>query len=142
MASPKVHFWPTLILSGVYFFVFCMIPLFTLGNREILITFLIFGFGFLIDIDHLSLRRIKKILRGEKGPVSGWVNWMHTGWALVGVILVCYVLENYLPLVSYAIHILIDAGDRGNLKYRSSPLPEYLHRFFPEWLKYETGLII
>lgn len=140
MASPKVHLLPTAVLASIYFF--AVAPLF-FYSRQNLIIILIIGLGFLMDVDHLSAQRIQKILRGEKGPVPGHVNLMHTWIALFFVIVGCYAIENYLPLVSYGIHILIDAGDRGNLQYHgSSPLPEFLHGFIPECLKYETGLII
>jgi hypothetical protein len=40
--------------------------------------------------------------------------------------------------------MLIDGGDRSNTeKYPGvAPLPEFLHRFYPQWAKYETKLLV
>jgi len=140
MAHPKWHALPTFVLVGIY--VLLVAP-FALLSREVFIAILTIGLGIFMDADHVSVRRIKKILRGEKGPVPGWVNYMHTWQAFLGVVLLCAILGNFLPLSSFAIHIAIDGGDRSNVKYHgAAPLPEFLHRFYPERLKYQTKLMI
>ncbi len=141
MAGPKVHAVPTLILTALAA-IFCT-PLALLSENSLILILVLFLGLFMDLVDHLSIRRIKKILCGEKEPVPGWVNWMHTWWACLGVLCVSTLLGSVLPFLSYAIHVVIDGGDRSNLKYSgSAPLPEFLHQFYPAWAKYETGLII
>lgn len=139
MAAPKWHALattPIAIVSTVAY------PLTTPENIIVLAG--VVGLGIFTDGDHLSIRRVKKILRKEKGPVPGWINWGHTWLFCVAVVLVSIFVWSILPFVSYTVHMLIDGGDRSNVeKYPGvAPLPEFLHRFYPEWAKYETGLII
>lgn len=145
MAHPKWHFWPTLILCGVSAVVYTPMVLYSHNTFSIIGVWL---FGFFMDLDHLSIRRIKKIYgvirfkrKEAKGPVEGWVNWMHTWYSPVIVIIYSTIIWNFMPLASYVIHILIDGGNRDNF-YHTSPLPEYLHRFYPRRWTYSTGLII
>ncbi len=140
MARSRCHAIPT----GIIFILVVLIcPPLAIFSENALIAAAVIFFGFFVDLDHLSIKRIRKILRGGKGPIENWVNWMHTVWALIVVVGISALLINYWPLVSYGIHILIDAGDRGHLEYPGlSPLPGFLHQFYPEFLKYETGLII
>ncbi len=139
MAHPKVHAVPTLVLALVYMLV--VGPLALMG-RDVIIVMLVLFFGIFMDGDHLSIRRIKRILSGQKGPVPGWINWMHTWEALVGVVIVAIIVGNILPLLSYVAHILIDGGDCDNPVPSPSPLPSFIHPVYPRWLTYHTGLII
>ncbi len=141
MASPIFHLIPTGILISIYFL--CAVP-FMLISKNTLILLLILAFSLLIDIDHLSIRRIKKLLRGERKPIQGWVNWAHTWYFLAGVVMVTFALvvfdefsvENFLPFISYALHILIDAGNEKNKLYPNSPLPVKLKPIIPKFLRY------
>ncbi len=140
MAHPKWHAIPTTILTIIS--ICCYMPLAILSDNT-LVLLLVMGFGVFMDfIDHLSVRRIKKILSGQKGPVEGWINWMHTWQALAGVIIIAIIVGNILPLLSYVFHILIDGGDIDHRIYSVSPLPKSIHRFYPKCLTYRTGLII
>ncbi len=139
MAHPKVHAIPTFLLALLY--VLVVGPLALMG-RDVVIVILILFFGVLMDADHLSVRRIKKILSGQKGPVEGWINWMHTWQALAGVIIIAIIVGNILPLLSYVFHILIDGGDIDHRICLASPLPKSIHPFYPKCLTYRTGLII
>jgi len=140
MAHPKVHAVPTGMLAIISLVVYT--PLALLSHNTLILALVLF-FGIFMDGDHLSIRRIKKILRAEKGPVEGWVNWIHTWHALAGVIVASFLISSWLPFLSYASHILIDGANRSNLSYpKAAPLPTFIHRFYPQWLKYETGLII
>ena len=143
--------------------------------------------GILFDIDHVSMRRIRRIMDIEgvevkgwkewikifylfglkiissllkkqktkkqgKGPIAGWINYFHTWqkavWIVVawlGMIMVAAAWDSltaYLPILSYWIHIIVDADGRGNRTYDNSPLPKFLHRFFPEWLTYEEKILL
>ncbi len=139
MAHPKVHAIPTFALALLYLLV---IGPFALIGKDIVVVALVVLFGVFMDADHLSIRRIKKILIGQKGPVEGWINWMHTWQALAGVIIIAIIVGNILPLLSYVFHILIDGGDIDHRIYSVSPLPKSIHRFYPQCLTYRTGLII
>lgn len=141
MAAPKWHVLttaPIAVVSAVAY------PATTPENIIILAG--IIGLGIFVDGDHLSIRRVKKILRGEKGPVPGWTNWAHTWWFAAMLVVGSFFLGNWLPFISYAVHMLIDGGNKTmlepNIKWGNSPLPEFLHQFYPRWLTYETGLII
>ncbi len=103
---------------------------------------LIILFGLCIDVDHLSFKRIKKILKGEKKPVPGWINRLHTWQALAAICIFAILIWNPFPLLSYLGHILIDAGDQSNSIYKTSPLPRFLHYFYPKCLTYKADLII
>jgi hypothetical protein len=140
MAAPQWHAIPTAVIAAATAVVY---PPTTLPNLFVLGA--VVGLGFFVDGDHLSIRRIKRILRGERGPVPGWVNWAHTWWFLGALTASSVHFGNYLPLASYAIHMLIDGGDRSNAEEKYSgtaPLPEFLHRFCPRWAKYETKLLV
>lgn len=147
MAAPKWHLGPTLILSIMSVTIYS--PL-SLASRNTMIIASIFVFGVLVDyIDHLSIRRLKKLYKviflkqkEARGPVEGWVNWMHTVWALIGVVGFSILIHSSLPLISYVIHILIDGGNRDNILYPNSPLPAWLHKFYPRCLTYSAGLIV
>lgn len=140
MAHPKVHVIFTFALALLYLLV---VGLFVLAGKDVVIVILVVLFGVLIDADHLSIRRIKKILSGRKGPIEGWINWMHTWQVLAGIIIMTIMFGNILPLISYVVHILIDGGDISNAKCHGvAPLPEWLHQFYPSWLTYHTPLFI
>lgn len=141
MAHPKWHTLPTLVLAGLC--LFATMPL-VLMSMEAVVAGLVIFLGVFIDIDHVSVRRIKKILRKDKGPVSGWVNWAHTWQFALAVALISVFVWSALPFVSYAVHMLVDGGNRSGvtLSKGNSPLSDFLHRFYPRWLTYETGFII
>lgn len=72
MAGPKVHgiaTLPIIVLSWIIY-----TPVIILSKNTFILCLVLFlGFG-MDFVDHLSIRRIKKILRGEKGPIKGWIN--------------------------------------------------------------------
>ena len=111
-------------------------------SHETIVILLILGLGFFVDGDHLSIRRIKKVLRKEKGPMPDWINWAHTWWFCGTLVVGSFFLGNWLPFLSYAVHMLIDGGNRSDIGRGYSPMPESLTRFYPKWATYETGLII
>lgn len=148
MAHPKWHMIPTLVISGTE--VAINPPTSILSEGSFILAGVVI-LGFFVDGDHLSIRRIKKILQGkEKGPVVDWVNYMHTwptaiAFAVASLILTVALPAGWLwcfPLLSYAFHMVIDGGDKSNLDIPNSPLPKSIHRFYPRWMTYETGLII
>jgi len=147
VARPKWHIPPTMVLIAIS--IVCYTPL-ALVNENALVLFSVLVFGVIMDyIDHLSIRRLKKLYKvlvlkqkEAKGPVEGWVNWMHTSWALAGVIVFSIYIWNTLPLISYIVHILIDGGNQDNVLYPNSPLPAWLHKFYPHRWTYSAGLII
>jgi hypothetical protein len=137
LALPKWHAIPTVVIGVTSVVAY---PLSTPRNSLILIA--VIGLGVFVDGDHLSIRRIKRILRGEKGPVPGWINYMHTWGALMGLVVLSFLIGNWLPFLSYTVHMLMDGANRDNVEESVSPLPKSLHRFYPEWCKYEIGNVI
>lgn len=137
MAYPKWHIVPTAVIGGAYWFFHRPLKAW---SRDTLVLLLIVGFGVLLDVDHLSIRRVKKLLRRDRSPIEGWVNWLHTWYALVGIVVVSAIIGNLLPLLSYSVHILIDGADRGNPIERNSLLPAAIHRFYPEWMTYDSEI--
>lgn len=135
MAHPQWHVLPTAVVGG-FSCVFYR-PL-KIWGKNTLVILLVIGFGLLTDIDHLCLRRVKKLLRGDISPVEGWINHMHTWYALVGVVVISVIIGNLLPLASYALHVLVDGANRANLEYLDSPLPRAIHGFYPRWLTYDS----
>lgn len=97
--------------------------------------------GVFIDVDHLSIRRIKRIIAGQKGPVADWINWLHTWQAMLVIAIFSLVLQTFLPFMSYLIHILIDGANRDNLLFNNSPLPRRTHPFYPRQLTYRDSHI-
>lgn len=97
--------------------------------------------GFFLDVDHLSIRRIKNILNGRrKDFVPGWVDYFHTRKAAL-IFLVAAIFTNWwFALASYAIHMLIDGGNKENLASHEAPLPEAMFKFYPPRLTYRSGL--
>lgn len=134
MAKPRWHIFPTLIILLIYAIFY--LPLIIAG-KSILISLLIIIFGIFIDIDHLDPRCIKQILHGNFYPKQGWINYMHTWQALICIGILCFLLSNYLPLISYIIHIAIDGGNRACRDHPNSPLQVFLHRLYPQWLTYD-----
>ncbi len=117
MSRPSRHFAASLIIFGLSYSP--SVPLLFM-SKGILVPILVFVFGCLIDLDHLSPKRIRQFL---KGPISfnsrAWadstevvgehLNSLHTWPALGVVIIVSILINNYLPLFSYLIHIGIDS---------------------------------
>jgi len=131
MAGPMVHGGVTLPISIIAFLI--------VGwqwSSQIPIWFL----GVFIDFfDHFSFRRLEKLLRGEKEPITDWICWMHTWWALGGVIIFCFLMKDWLPFVPFLIHNFIDAGNKNIADIKAEPLPVFLHRFFPQRWQYTTN---
>jgi hypothetical protein len=95
------------------------------------------AFGFMIDADHISSLKPKKILDGSWARDISWKNYMHTWQFFLAVISTSIYIWNFLPLVSYAIHILIDSLNRGNRLTKKALLPATIHKFIPEWATYD-----
>jgi len=97
-----------------------------------------------------SLLKKQKSGKQRKGPVPEWINYFHTElialWiAMIWLVIIVMAGEwmsaaAYLPIISYWIHILVDAAGRGQRIFNSSPLPKKLHRHFPERMTYEEKL--
>lgn len=144
MANPKWHIVHSFSLFIVYLCFF--LPFAAIWGRGIKDLLLVFGFGVLIDIDHLSrcffrdlsLFKIKNLITGKIKDLDlqpiGWVNYLHAWQAMVGVAVFSLIIRTWLPLASYLIHIVVDSANRANPEYQTSPLPIAIHRFFPRWL--------
>lgn len=139
MAAPQWHAIPTALIATASAMTY---PPTTPEN--IIILSGVVGLGIFVDVDHVSVRGVRRILKGVKGPLPGWVNWMHTWWALVAVVVGSFTFGNWLPFLSYAVHMLIDGGNRSDVALNpgTSPLPQTIHCFYPHWATYETGQII
>ncbi len=102
-------------------------------------------FGVMLDVDHISFRQIVDLLVRKKerlllgAPAPGWINWLHTWQALLVVVCLSVIMANFLLLLSFGFHILLDGANKCNLIYRTSPLATTIHPFYPEWLKYSFG---
>jgi len=142
VSRPSRHFAASLIIFGLSYSP--SVPLLFM-SKGILVPVLIFVFGCLIDLDHLSPRRIRQFLKGPIRPTSrAWadstevvgehLNSLHT-WPALGVaITVSIRINNYLPLFSYLIHIGIDAltgyGEMNNWH-----VPTVLGRIWARFIK-------
>jgi len=70
MAGPMVHAGVTLPISIIAILI---------GGWHWSIQVSIWYLGVFMDFfDHFSVRRLKKLLQGEKEPIANWTNWMHT----------------------------------------------------------------
>jgi hypothetical protein len=130
MAGSMVHGGMTLPISIIAFLIggwqSSQIPIWFLGV-------------FMDYFDHLSRKRIKKLLRGdiEPLPAKEHINSMHTWWALASVCAFSIWTWNLFPFIAYAFHIAIDSRDRGVVKVQNEPLPLFFHQFWPEKWKSE-----
>lgn len=126
MASPK---WHTIATLPLVIITLCLdLPL-ILTSKSLLVLILVILFGIGLDIDHLSIRRIKKLLRGEKEPLSNWVNYLHTWYGLLLITLFSLiVIKLLIPLIAYLLHILIDSSNENNKFFDDSPLSSFLYR--------------
>lgn len=109
------------------------------------------GLGILLDGDHLSPRRIYRLAKGDRRPVSGWTNYFHTWWWFTLIIILTaewifigggifvrgFSAVKLLPIFSYILHQLIDAANRNTI---NSPLPISLAKYIPDGWRYETKL--
>lgn len=147
MAGLRVHIISTGILTGLYLLI-CTVLTALLPQSDIWQLLGIFGLGILIDFDHISIRRIKKLLKGDRTPFKGWTNWAHTVefafLVIAGTIIDNFFLgqpsiDKFLPAAAYFLHILIDAG---NTEVINSPLPSSLSFLVPSWLKYKSHSFI
>lgn len=171
MALPKTHAGftlPIIVWSVVRY------PLDTLYGVVNLAA--IIFFGILLDGDHISPKRIKRVMgvedgkrefmstkewlglfirffiksakvvlgngkkEGGKGPVPGWINYLHTWQAAVVILVLSFLFWNFLPAGAYAVHIAVDAASQGQEKYFSEPLPRVLHKLLPRWLTYKDHI--
>lgn len=144
MASPKAHCGVSLgLLAGWYclgFFVGL-----AMGWLDF---FWILVFGVLIDADHLPFGRLWKAYRSGclfmVWKKFGWfdenhLDFLHTWWALAGATIFSLIIGAWVPIIAFGVHMLVDGGSRDQLVYpKCAPLPRALHRFYPEWLKYNT----
>jgi len=136
MASPKWHAVPTTALTVISLVAY---PVSSIINKNLFITIAIILLGFFVDADHIPFGKLKQLIKERKWLDSNHINIMHTWYALAGIIILSVIFGNCLPLLSYAVHILIDGGSRTSMRYpKCSPLPRSLHRFYPRWLTYET----
>lgn len=132
-------------------------------------------FGILLDGDHISPKRIKRVMgvedeakkirvkewpnlfvrffiksvkavlgsgkkEGGKGPVPGWINYLHTWQAATVILVFSFLFWTFLPAGAYAVHIAVDAASQGQERFNGEPLPRLLHRFIPRWLVYKDKL--
>ncbi len=131
MAKPQYHLAPTAVCAAV---AYCVGG----GWQEAAAASFT---GFFLDIDHMSIRRIKNILNGRrKDYIPGWVDCFHTWYGALLILGLCTILGWWFAFFAYAAHILIDGGNSENLVSHEAPLPEYLFRFYPPWLTYRSGL--
>lgn len=103
------------------------------STRSFLVSTLVMAFGFLLDIDHISSLRPGKIRNGMWIRELEHTNWMHTWQAATAVALVSVKIWNIMPLISYVLHILIDAPNLNNMR---CPLPLALLCYVPVRLRY------
>lgn len=148
MASPRVHTGATIGLSIV-----CSLSFIAgLSAMNWLYFFWAVVFGVLVDVDHLPFGRLWKAYQyGKMWKVwrvwrkFGWfdenhLDFFHTWWGLAGVVGFSLVIGAWMPMIAFGVHMLIDGGSRDQLTYsKCAPLPRSLHRFYPEWLKYNTS---
>jgi hypothetical protein len=91
----------------------------------------------LVDIDHIAYldKEERKIYSFIEKP--GHVDWLHTVWGLIAATINSLILFNFLPLLSFIIHILIDGGN-SSIRERpdKGPLLTLIHPFYPKWLTY------
>jgi hypothetical protein len=98
--------------------------------------------GLFLDGDHMSPLRIKSILRERKmdKEYRGWIDYFHTWYGALILLGICVIFGWWFALASYVIHMLIDGGNSENLVSHEAPLPEFLFRFYPTRLTYQSGL--
>jgi hypothetical protein len=98
--------------------------------------------GLFLDGDHLSPLRVITALKGKMDKdYRGWIDYFHTWYGAVVLLGLCAVLGWWwFAMLSYVLHMLIDAGNRENLVSGEAPLPGFLFRFYPPWLTYQSGL--
>lgn len=136
MASPKVHAKASGLLLVMYVVGFFIG--FTFDWLDIL---WIVVFGILIDADHIPFGRLWQAFKfgGFIGVKKSWfkygwfdadhLNIMHTWTALVAVTFFSYEMSNPWPLVSFAIHMLIDGFSASAQDYpKCSPLTRDIGR--------------
>lgn len=135
MAKPKYHIAATTLI-----FVAVLILNTPKTPQSAGITFFVLGlFGVLADVDHIySVDWIKNFVRRKKViPPKGWKNKFHTFKTLIAVAAGSFVVGNYLPILSYGIHMIIDGANRAYDDPRfaeGSYLPWAIHKFYPRWL--------
>ncbi len=143
MARPKWHIAHSIILLIVV----CLLISLTWG-KGITAFLLVFGFGVLVDIDHLhpiffwnlNFRKIKNLITGNVKDLelqpAGWVNYLHTWQTIVGVTIFSLIIGSWLPFVSYSVHMVVDGANRANFEYPASPLPKAIHWLYPRCFTY------
>jgi hypothetical protein len=131
MAKPKWHVIPTAVCAGLAYWVGGGWPEVAAASFT----------GFFVDGDHVSPLRLKTALKGKMDKeYRGWIDYLHTLYGALIILIACAVLGWWFAMLSYVIHMLIDAGNKENLISHEAPLPEYLFRFCPKRLTYRSGL--
>ncbi len=130
MASAKVHFPVSTAVVAAGF-----VPNMpeALSSRSLMVIVLTLAFGFLIDVDHISSLDKNKIRNGMWIRELNHVNYLHTWEMALSVAMISAAIWNFLPLISYGLHILIDAPNWNNVR---CPLPVALLQYVPERLRY------
>ena len=97
-------------------------------------------FGTFIDLDHLPWRRIKNsILQNDPSPIPGWINWMHDWPGLMLSFLVSLIALCPFPLISYLVHMIMDAANTADGKDGVSPIPQKIASKIPKWCRYYSN---
>jgi len=131
MAKPQWHLGPTAA---------CVVAVYSMGGGWQEAAAASFS-GFFIDFDHFSVRRVKNLFEGRwKEYIPGWVDYFHTWQAALFFLATSAFLGWWFAFASYAIHILIDGANKENLISHEAPLPEWLHKLYPTWFTYQSGL--
>jgi hypothetical protein len=134
MAKPSYHAIHTVLLVMLYILatlscIFCI-------HSYLVIAAVIF-LGIFIDIDHVGSLKNDDIKAGKWLEMPNHVNWLHTKKGLLVALLISFLLLNYIPFLSFAIHMFVDGANRANrYKPTRSPLPAWLHHFYPRALTY------
>lgn len=134
MALPQTHAVATAPIAVVSLWLY---PLKT--SEDVAIFVGVIFFGIFLDADHLSVRRIKRIIDGDWTPLEDYINFLHTWQALVIAAVVSVVVSHYLPLISYLAHLLLDGANEYNQVCKNAPFLTWLHKFYPGCLKYKLG---
>lgn len=159
MARPETHAGVSAVMA-VVMLGFSFLLSFLVNYWNILWIFL---FGVFVDADKVFsvnlIRRhveaygsmgfagIKEFWRQQKWIDENHVNFMHTWWALAGVIIFSFLVGSFWPAVSFTTHMLIDGGVLDQNDYpKCSPMPRdilrhFALRYYPKrWLYHTKGM--
>jgi len=130
MASAKAHFPISLAVATVG--ILPNIPE-SLSSKSLLVLTLIMIFGVIVDLDHISSLNPAKIKDGSWIREPTHVNWAHTWEIALLVLFISIRLWNFLPFISYVLHMIVDGPNLNNVR---SPLPWGLFPYFPKFMRY------